>query len=91
MKKLIIFLILSIIVLSFVAYIYCGYFALYTKDFYYGFILLKKHSFDYTTFYINLDKEIFSLKKTDSVIKKNELFKKYPEIKKALIKAKIIK
>ena len=82
MKKIIIISTLSIIFLSFFAYIYCGYFALYTKDFYYGLILVKKQSFDYSTFYIDLDKEIFSLKKTDSAIKKNELSKNILKLKK---------
>lgn len=90
MKKIIIISSILILFILSAIYFYGTFAVLYTEDFYYRYIIVRKIESDFSLFYINLDREIFKLRKTDQEIKKNELFKKFPELKKALIKAKVL-
>ncbi|PLX17103.1 MAG: hypothetical protein C0601_08235 [Candidatus Muiribacterium halophilum] len=63
---------------------------IYSSDFYYRIIIAPKDGFSITPIYVNHDKLFIDENKVNRAIKINEFFKKYPHIKKALIKAKII-
>jgi hypothetical protein len=85
------FLILAVILALFVGYFVLNYTILYTKDFYYGYLIIKKDKISPYLIYVDYDKLFSGEKdKVARVIKKNEWLKKHSYIKKALIEAKVI-